>query len=420
LSTPTTLRRELIGAFAIVFAGALFVAAAGIVLVVPRLGPVAAAGYVVTLLLADLALFAWFGAMLLKRRLLQPLDALVSGVEAISGGAFGTELPAFETRELARLSAAVQQMAGRLLADQQTLADNIRSLDETNRLLTEARDEMIRTEKLASAGRLGAGIAHEVGNPLGAILGYLALIARQEEGPRRDLVLAAEREANRIDRIIRGLLDYSRPRDAAVQTVDAAAVLRDTIDLVQTQGHFSGVALDYAPAPDAALFVRGDPYQLQQVMVNLLVNAADAVAEQAVRRIGISARTRPARPAPLHQPAKRKNDPEGVDYSHRRRLTPSLRPLGDPVTESGDVVEIVVTDNGPGLPADMIDQVFEPFVTTKEPGKGTGLGLAVCARLVEGMGGAIEAGNGAGGGAEFRVILPALEPGMVTALQADG
>jgi two-component system, NtrC family, sensor kinase len=404
-----TFRRELIGAFAIVFAGALFVAAAGIVLVVPRLTPIAAAAYIATLLVADIALFSWFGAVLLRRRLLQPLDALIGGVEAISQGALEKRLPTAQTRELARLNAAVEQMAGRLLSDQRALADNIRSLDETNRLLTEARDAMIRTEKMASVGRLGAGIAHEVGNPLGAILGYLGLLARQEEGQRRELVLAAEREATRIDRIVRGLLDYARPREASVQNVDAATVLSDTIDLVRTQGHFSSVRLEYEPAVDTPLLVFGDPYQLQQVMVNLLVNAADAVSPQANGLIRIRAFARAARPAPVHRPAKRKGDPEGVDYSHRRRLAQSLRwPVGDPATESGEVVEIVVSDNGPGLPDDMIDQVFEPFVTTKEPGKGTGLGLAVCARLVEGMGGTIEGGNADAGGAEFRVVLPAI------------
>jgi two-component system, NtrC family, sensor kinase len=404
-----TLRRELIGAFGVIFAGALFVAAVGIILVVPRLSPLAAGTYVATLLLADLAVFFWLGSRMLRRRLTAPLDALVSSVEAMSAGELETRLPDLDSQELQRLNAATQQMAARLLADQHTLAENIRSLDETNRLLTEARDEMIRTEKMASVGRLGAGIAHEVGNPLGAIMGYLALIARQEEGPRRDMVLAAEKEASRIDRIIRGLLDYSRPRDAVVQRVDVTAVLRDTIDLVVTQGHFSGVELDYAPAAGEELLVRGDPYQLQQVMVNLLVNAADAVSEQRERRISIMASSRPALPAPEHRPAKRRDDPEGVDYSHRRRLPPSQRwPMGDPESESGAVVEIVVADNGPGLPQDLVDKVFEPFVTTKEPGKGTGLGLAVCARLVAGMGGTIHAGNGAESGAEFHVVLPTL------------
>jgi signal transduction histidine kinase len=133
------------------------------------------------------------------------------------------------------------------------------------------------------------------------------------------------------------------------------------------------------------------------------------VSEQKERCITITAVPRPARTVPRHQPAKRRDDPEGVDYSHRRRLPPSQRwPAGDPESESGAVVEIIVSDSGPGLPEDMIDKVFEPFVTTKEPGKGTGLGLAVSARLVAGMGGTIHAGNNPDGGAEFHVVLPTL------------
>jgi two-component system, NtrC family, sensor kinase len=406
--TLPTLRRELIGAVAIVFSGALFVAAAGIVFVVPRLDPLLAAIWIVILLLADIALFSWLGALLLQRRLLKPLNELVACVESISEGAYETRLPVADTRELARLGLAVSHMAHRLLADRQTLADNIRSLDETNRLLTEARDAMIQAEKMASVGRLGAGIAHEVGNPLSAILGYLGLLARREDYPSRELVLAAEREARRIDRIVRGLLDYARPREAAIQQVDVESVIADTVDLVRTQGHFAHAILDVDVG--GTLFVEGDPYQLQQIFVNLLVNAADAVADQADARIGIMARRRPARPAPLHRPARRKGDPAGVDYSHRRRLAvPARFRTGDPPSETGDVIAIDVIDNGPGLPQELIDQIFEPFVTTKEPGKGTGLGLALCVRLIEGMGGTISGANTEAGGAIFTVVLPAVD-----------
>jgi two-component system, NtrC family, sensor kinase len=401
-----TLRRELKGAVALVFASALVVAAAGIALLVPRLEPLPAAILIVALLFADIALFLWFGARLLQRRLLKPLNELVACVESISAGAYETRLPVYDTRELDRLGQAVSQMAERLLADRETLADNIRSLDETNQLLTEARDLMIKTEKMASVGRLGAGIAHEVGNPLSAILGYLGLLARRVEGPSRELVLNAEREAKRIDRIVRGLLDYARPREAAVQEVDAASVIVDTIDLVRTQGHFSHT--DITVDVEGPLVVEVDPYQLQQVLVNLLVNAADAVAEQREPCITVTARKRAARPAPPHRPARRKGDPAGVDYSHRRRLArPARFRTGDPDSETGDVMTIDVVDNGSGLPQEILDQIFEPFVTTKEPGKGTGLGLALCVRLIEGMGGTVSAANGEAGGAIFTVALPA-------------
>jgi two-component system, NtrC family, sensor kinase len=403
------LRQELLASFAIVFAGALVVASVGIIAVVPLLRPGLGAAYVVTLLAAVVAIFAWFGARMLRRRLLDPLEAMVSSVEAISEGDLGMRVPDAGTAELARLGTAVNNLAETLIADRQALTQNIQSLNDTNRQLTDARDAMIRAEKMASVGRLGAGIAHEVGNPLSAILGYLGLLSRQTDGQLRDMAQSAEREAQRIDRIIRGLLDFASPRDAMSQPVDVNVVVHETLDLVRTQGHFKLVELEASVADDTPLMVAGDPHQLQQVLVNLLVNAADAAETVAGPRIRVATARRRARPAPAHVPARRRDDPRGIDYSHRRRLARLARwPEGDPESESGAVVEITVADNGPGLSAELIDQVFEPFVTTKEPGKGTGLGLALCASLIEGMGGAIHAGNATDGGAVFRVILPAV------------
>ena len=402
-----TLRRELIGAFAVVFAGALFVAVAGVLLLAPRLSTGFAVAYVVTLLVADIAIFSWFGTQLLRRRVLDPLGMLVSGVESISAGDLGTRLPTGSTQELARVSAAVNQMTERLIADQLKLTENIRSLNETNRLLTEARDAMIHAEKMASVGRLGAGVAHEVGNPLGAILGYLSLLGRHQDGSRLELVQAAEREAHRIDRIVRGLLDFARPREAVAQSTEVNDVVRDTVELVRTQGHFTQIQLTLALS-DTELVVRGDPYQLQQVLVNLLMNAAHELEDTRGPFIEITTMRREVEAPPPHTPARRAGDPPGIDYSHRRRLAAMLRwPSRDPDSESGEIIELIVRDNGPGLPPELIDKIFEPFVTTKEPGKGTGLGLAVCARLIEGMGGVIHADNAAEGGAMFRVLLPA-------------
>ncbi|HSJ30551.1 MAG TPA: ATP-binding protein [Longimicrobiales bacterium] len=402
-----TLRRELIGAFAVVFAGALFVAVAGVLLLAPRLSTGYAVAYVVTLLVADIAIFSWFGTQLLRRRVLDPLSALVHGAESISAGDLDTRIEGGSTQELARVSAAVNSMAERLIADQKKLTENIRSLNETNRLLTEARDAMIHAEKMASVGRLGAGVAHEVGNPLGAILGYLSLLGRHQEGSRLELVQAAEREAHRIDRIVRGLLDFARPREAVAQPTDVNDVVRDTVELVRTQGHFTQIQLTLALS-DTELVVRGDPYQLQQVLVNLLMNAAQELEHTRDPFIEITTMRREVEAPPPHTPARRAGDPPGIDYSHRRRLAAMLRwPSRDPDSESGEIIELIVRDNGPGLPPELIDQIFEPFVTTKEPGKGTGLGLAVCARLIEGMGGVIHADNVAEGGAVFRVLLPA-------------
>jgi two-component system, NtrC family, sensor kinase len=408
MSLLPTLRRELITAFALVFAGALFVAAAGVLVLLPRItDPRQAAIFLIILLLVDVAIFAWFGRVVLQWRVLTPIERMIAGVEAISRGDLAARLPAGGSQEMSRLATAVNAMAEHLLHNQEQLAANIRSLDETNRLLTEARDVMVRAEKLASVGKLGAGIAHEVGNPLAAILGYLGIIGRNADEKTLPLIEATEREARRIDRIVRGLLEYARPREAKADTLDVNAVISETVELVRTQGHFTMLELDLALAANLPA-VRGDPYQLQQVLVNLLVNAADALDGCRDARIHVATRTRPVQRAPRF-PVRRKDDPEGIDYSHRRRLAAAASvPREDPASESGQIVEIVVADNGPGIPLELIEQIFDPFVTTKEPGKGTGLGLAVSTRLIETMDGRIRAENAPEGGAVFTILLPAL------------
>lgn len=404
-----TLRRELIIAFAFVFAGALLVAVMGIAFLLPRLEhPAQATAYVLLLLTADVAIFAGFGRFLIQRRILDPIERVIEGAEVIAHGDLERRLPTGETIEMQRLGEALNRMAERLIAGQEELAANIRSLDQTNQSLTEARDAMVRAEKLASAGRLAAGIAHEVGNPLGAILGYLALISREAAGQQLELIEAAEREAHRIDRIVRGLLDFSRPREAKVHPLDVNGVVREAVDLMSTQGKFGEIELELDLAAGLPL-VACDPYQLQQVLVNLFVNAADALLDAGTNQARVTVHTylRKARPRPQVQ-ARRKGDPPTVNYSHRRRWWAPLT-QSDPAPAGEPVVEISVFDNGPGIAADVIDQIFEPFVTTKEPGHGTGLGLAVCARLIEGMGGAIRAENRPGAGAQFNLVLPPAE-----------
>jgi two-component system, NtrC family, sensor kinase len=407
MTSLPTLRRELITAFAAVFAAALLVAAAGVLVLLPRFSdPRQAAVFLIVLVLLDVAIFVLFGRLVLQWRVLAPIKQMIAGVEAIADGDYSARLPAGETREMARLAAAVNHMAERLVSDQGDLAANIRSLDETNRQLTEARDVMIRAEKLASVGRLSAGIAHEVGNPLAAVLGYLGLIGRHADARSLELIRSAEREAHRIDRIVRGLLDYARPREVRAQPLDVNEIVRETLELVRTQGRLTMVELSVELGVGLPPLL-GDQYQLQQVLVNLFVNACDAMGDAPGATLTVRTEVRPVEAAP-RIPVKRKDDPEGIDYSHRRRLANAGGMLrDDPASESGMVVEIVVADNGPGIPRALLEQIFDPFVTTKEPGAGTGLGLAVSARLVETMAGMIRADNSADGGAVFTIVLPA-------------
>ncbi|HUH12404.1 MAG TPA: ATP-binding protein [Longimicrobiales bacterium] len=419
MSRQFTLRRELLTAFALVFAGALLVAVLGVLVVVPRIeSPLTALLYVLALVLGDLAVFSIFGRWLIHHRILRPLDGLVSGVEAIAEGRSEQPVEISETRELGRLAEAVNVMALRLITHQEQLAANVRSLQDTNRQLTDARNELVRSERMASVGRLAAGIAHEVGNPLGAVMGYLDLSKRSAEGRQRELLEAAESETRRIDRIVHGLLDFARPREVKGQRTDVSEVTQRTLDLVTDQGKLEDLEVSVELASGLPA-VRADPYRLQQVLVNLVLNAVDAMEGVPERRLLVVTALARVEP-PRRMPVKRREDPPGIDYSHRRRFHQRPQTLREPVFTKHRAVSISVEDTGSGIPAALLDQVFEPFVTTKEPGKGTGLGLAVAARLIDAMGGTITIRSEEGKGTAFTVLLPLAEDAAEVEAQQAG
>jgi signal transduction histidine kinase len=267
---------------------------------------------------------------------------------------------------------------------------------------------MVRAEKLASIGRLAAGVAHEIGNPLGAIMGYLGVGRRG--GAQGEWVDGVAYQTDRIDRIVRGLLEYATPKAASARPVDLNATVRRTIEMMKLQGRFKHVHVDLSLADDLEP-VRGDDSQLEQVVVNLLLNATDAI-EEGKGEGRISVATSPLIVGNLDRglELRRTGDPAGVDYAHVRRLHRSEDPGPARQLRQGDAaVELLVQDDGPGIPENLRGRVFEPFYTSKEPGRGTGLGLAVSARLIEGMGGTIEAVPADEDGATLRVLLPVAE-----------
>ena len=362
--------------------------------------------FIVIIVSADLLIFLTFGARMLKKGLLEPVQVLVQGVDRIAEGDYRHRLELPNGLELRSITEGVNVLADRLIADQEALADNVESLDYTNRELVEARNEVIQAARLASVGTLAAGIAHEVGNPLAAIIAYVDVAVRRLEaaGEDRDLLLSIRSEARRIDGIVRGLLDFARPKadeGAPIQVVEIVARVRE---LVTNQGRLTKIdhrwALDENCPP---VFIAQQ--HLEQVLVSLLLNALEVLDERDDPVIEVAVRTEEG-PA-SHFPRRREGDPPGINYLHRRRvaLDSEFEALGTLET-ARRVVVITVSDNGPGLREADLANVFDPFYTTKEPGKGTGLGLFISARLVVGMGGRIDVENRSGGGARFAVRLP--------------
>jgi signal transduction histidine kinase len=204
---------------------------------------------------------------------------------------------------------------------------------------------------------------------------------------------------------VKGLLDYARPRQPAPRPIEVNDVVKGAIELLDAQGHLKDIELELELSGEPTV-VHADPHQLEQIMVNLLLNAAQAVDGGSGRSIKVSTDTVPYEASA--PPARRRDDPPGIDYSHLRRLQARREGLTPPPFSAGTrVVRIRVADTGPGIPAEIMDRVFDPFFSTKETGQGTGLGLAVSARLIEGMGGTIRVESPVGSGACFSVLLPA-------------
>lgn len=425
MTSQSPLRRELLVSFALLFGVAVLIAVLGLFTLMPFLDtPAEATLFVVLLVAADLGIIFGFGSWILRRHLLAPVSTMVADVRRIAEGDYRHRVAAGGGPELTAIEENVNAMADRLIHDQERLALNIESLEHTNRELVDARSQVVQAARMASVGTLAAGIAHEVGNPLGAVFAYLD-VARgraERQGDDTELLDQVRDEARRIDRIVRSLLDYARPRSEESGPVAPADVVERVRELLVAQGRLDGVDHAWHVEADAPPVVTL-AHRLEQVMVNLILNAVDALEGREGARLTVTVRSEPG---DVHRmPWRREGDPPGINYMHRRRVSRDDDAGQVDLFTASRVVTIVVQDNGPGLGAGDAERVFDPFYTTKEPGKGTGLGLAICARLVEGMGGRIEAAAAPGGGAAFTVRLPAASPAVaprtaVAATRSEG
>jgi signal transduction histidine kinase len=404
-SSSVPLLQELLFAFGVLFATAILLVVLAVLVLLQVGSPRDATLVLSALVVADLIVIFGFGGYILRKKLARPVERLVADVRLMTEGG-DHRVGSMPGAELQTIAQSVNALADRLMRDQALLAENVQSLERTNLELVEARNQVIRAARLASVGTLAAGIAHEVGNPLGAIVGYIDVAIRRaaRDGQDTTLLEALRDEARRIDRIVKSLLDYARPRNKEPELVAPGLVLERVRELLSAQGKFDDVQVVWR-FDDAIPVVQIDPSRLEQVMVNLLLNALDAVAGRPDARIEVSLTTEIG--ASLALPVRREDDPTGVNYLHRRRAMADRRKEGpDPLFTAIRVVVIRIADNGPGIPTQDLERIFDPFFTTKAPGKGTGLGLAICAQLVESMGGRIAVGNQERGGAVFAVRIP--------------
>jgi two-component system, NtrC family, sensor kinase len=251
---------------------------------------------------------------------------------------------------------------------------DLREILKVHRELEAAQSQLVHTEKIASLGRMAAGVAHEINNPLAGILIYAELLQRDlaADEAHRENIEVIIKQTMRCQQIVHRLLDFSRQSLGDQKLFDVNNVIYRCVELITHQAFFHNIKViqqldSFLPQ------VVGDPGQLQQVFTNLLLNAADAMNGQGEITIA-------SRPTPL-----------------------------------GDGVILTFTDTGCGIPPEIRDKIFEPFFTTKPPGKGTGLGLSIVYGVIQRHGGTITADSPPGGGTTFTIRLPleARDPGAV-------
>src|SRR5438105_1154089 len=328
---------------------------------------------VVIFVAAEVGIFVLYGRSLVTRLVLRPLARVMETADAVADGDLAARAPDAETRDFATLAERLNRMTDRLL---------------------DAQSQLVRSEKLASVGRLAAGIAHEVGNPLGAIGTYVEVLRRR--GAEPEVISGLTRELDRIDHIVRSLLAYARPQEEALDLVQPDEIVRGAFALLGAQGALKAVraTLDVGGAVPR---VRARAHLLEQALVNLVLNAVDAAPGAAVvvgtRRWAYD----PGRAAP-----RRAIDPALASFGRR----PARRPARVEFSAGAPGALVFVADGGPGVPPPDREKIFEPFFTTKPPGRGTGLGLAIVARAVHEMGGVVWVDTAREGGAAFKMFLP--------------
>lgn len=315
---------------------------------------------------------------ILNRTVVQPLTQLTVGTLKISQGDLKQRLDLAGPREISTLGASFNRMAESLEQHAEQQQQQLHALQTTNQQLLSTRQQLAHSERMASVGNLTSGMAHELGNPLSAVIGYLELLKRSVTQPlSRDYLQRAMQESERMDQLLKDLLDFAAPDTAtAAADCDPAAVVRQCWLIMEQQGVFKQHRASNQ-VPDALPRVTIAAHKLQQILVNLLLNARDATPADGT--ITLSAHS---------------------ERDHQQ-------------------LQLSVTDSGHGLSVAQQQAIFDPFFTTKAPGCGRGLGLYVCYQLVHDCGGQLQVRSRPHHGSCFTVTLPVTAVTGVTGVTTD-
>ena len=307
---------------------------------------------------------------LLANQVARPVRALAQSARALGDGDFSAPLPRSSLEEVATVSDTFAAMRNALSARLAELRQANRELEDRAARLVSLQSDMLQRERLAASAQLVGHLAHEIRNPVATLRNLLEVIQRRvsHDPEAHDYAALAIDELLRMHELAERMLDLNRPRDPALRVAPVVQVARDVARLVSAGdgANASAVVLVRGDSDDEAVIA---PDALKQVLLNLVQNAREAIQQ--------------ARPSTQAR----------IDIA---------------VSRENDTVVMNVADNGPGISPEVLSRIFDPFFTTKESVQGVGLGLFVAEGIVRTAGGRLTAVNRAEGGAEFRIVLPAV------------
>jgi len=294
---------------------------------------------------------------IIANKISRPVQQLIKASVQVSQGNLSPEIGSISKGEIGVLQKTFKQMLA-----------SIQERDQRQK--AESEIKLLQSEKQASIGKLAGGVAHEINNPLTGIFTFTHMLLRRKDIPeevRSDLETIAQ-ETERVRKIVKGLLDFSRQTELDREPTDVNRVVRVTISLVENQALIKGISLNFEPGEGLPMITL-DRNQMQSVLLNIIINALDAT-----------------------EPGGSITITTGIGVS-------AIKP-----GQKG--IKIVCTDTGCGIPQENLDKLFDPFFTTKEVGHGTGLGLSVSYGIVERHGGTIWVQSMVGHGSTVTVWLP--------------
>jgi two-component system NtrC family sensor kinase len=312
-------------------------------------------------------------AYVLARAIAKPIQQLERGVEAIAKGNFGVKVDIKSSDEIGTLAESFNRVSQELKGTYEKLQGKIEAADEdlkkAYKELQEKQEQLVQAAKLGSLGELAAGVAHEINNPLGTITLYAQMIRdelKEDQEETREEAEVILRHATRAAEIVKNLLEFARRTDLEARPVSVNTALEEALSVTAHQAELQQVNVVRQLSQDVPLIV-GDVSKLQQVFVNIVVNALQVMQDGGRLIIKSSA------------------------------------------TSDGGLVQVSITDTGPGIPEESLQKIFEPFFTTKGTGKGTGLGLSVSHGIIEQHKGNIEVSTKVGEGTTFTITIPAAD-----------